>query len=377
MTRQLGTRRRAGVAPQQDDARGTIEATNGPARTMVMPTPRVTIAQVAAEAGVSSMTVSNVINSRPGASDSTRQRVLEVAERLGYTPPSVRNGKRGRTGLVGVLTLDLTGEYSLEVLRGIAEEVADDERELLLNASVDAIRERDRITFFAKGLVDGLLLVAPVLEPETAEEVQAGELPVVVIDPRRLDVDLPRVLVDNYDGMRVGTQHLLELGHRRIAYIRGEEDHESTERRYRGYADALLLAGIQPDPALVASSNFNHQGGVHAATQLLTMAPRPTAIVAGADPIAFGALDAARALGLSVPDDVSIAGFDDLPQAARCTPPLTTVRQPLREMGRAGARALLSLIAGQPLPTDGIRLPASLILRDTAAPPPGETGVHT
>ncbi|MCW6005767.1 LacI family transcriptional regulator [Micromonospora sp. CPCC 205371] len=339
-----------------------------------MPTPRVTIAQVAAEAGVSAMTVSNVINSRPGASDSTRQRVLEVAERLGYTPPSARNGKRGRTGLVGVLTLDLTGEYSLEVVRGIAEEIADDERELLLNASVDAIRERDRIAMFAKGLVDGLVLIAPVLEPETVEEIQAGELPVVVIDPRRLDLDLPRVMADNYDGVRAGTQHLLGLGHRRIAYIRGEEDHESTERRYRGYADAMLLAGIPPEPALVASSNFNHQGGVHAATQLLTTTPRPTAIVAGADPIAVGALDAARALGLSVPGDVSVVGFDDLPQAALCTPPLTTVRQPLREMGRAGARALLSLVGGQPLPTDGIRLPTKLILRDTTAAPPADGG---
>jgi LacI family transcriptional regulator len=339
---------------------------------MIMPTPRVTIAQVAAEAGVSSMTVSNVINSRPGASESTRQRVLEVAERLGYTPPSARNGKRGRTGLVGVLTLDLTGDYSLEIVRGIAEEIADDERELLLNASVDAIRERDRIAFLANSQVDGLLLIAPVLEPETVLEVQAGELPVVVIDPRRLDLDLPRVMVDNYEGVRAGTQHLLKLGHRRIAYIRGEEDHESTERRFRGYADAMLLAGIQPDPALVASSNFNHQGGAHAATQLLTT-QRPTAIVAGADPIAFGALDAARELGLSIPDDLSIVGFDDLPQAARSDPPLTTVRQPLRDMGRAGTRALLSLIGSQPLPTDDIRLPTKLILRDTTATPPRDT----
>ncbi|WP_433364521.1 LacI family DNA-binding transcriptional regulator [Actinoplanes sp. CA-142083] len=333
-----------------------------------MPTPRVTIAQVAAEAGVSAMTVSNVINARPGASESTRQRVLEVVERLGYTPPSARNGKRGATGLVGVLTLDLTGEYSLEIVRGIAEEIADDERELLLNASLDAIRERDRIAFFANGLVDGLLLIAPVLEPETVQAIQAGELPVVVIDPRRLQVDLPRVTVDNYDGIRAGTQHLLDAGHRRIAYIRGEDDHESTEERYRGYADALRLAGIEPDPALVASSNFNRQGGEHAATHLLTT-QRPTAIVAGADPIAAGTLEAARTLGLSVPGDVSIVGFDDLPQAAHTTPPLTTIRQPLYEMGRAGTRALLSLIARQPLATDNIRLSTELIVRATTAPP--------
>jgi len=334
-----------------------------------MPTPRVTIAQVAAEAGVSAMTVSNVINERPGASEATRRRVLEVAERLGYTPPpSSRNDKRGGTGLVGVLTLDLTGEYSFEIVRGIAEEIADDERELLLNASLDAIRERERIAFFANGLVDGLLLIAPVLEPATLLEIQSGEFPVVVIDPRRFDLDLPRVTVDNYDGTRAGTQHLLDAGHRRIAYIRGEDDHESTELRYRGYADALRLAGIPPDPALEASSNFNRQGGLHTATHLLTT-QRPTAIVAGADPIAFGALDAARKLGLSVPDDLSIVGFDDLPQAAHTVPPLTTVRQPLHDMGRAGTRALLSLIARQPLATDDIRLTPKLIVRATTAPP--------
>src|SRR4051794_2521818 len=153
-----------------DGADGKLGRTPRPTRTMVMPTPRVTIAQVAAEAGVSAMTVSNVINARPGASEPTRQRVLEVADRLGYTPPGARASKRGRTGMVGVLTLDLTSEYSLEIVRGIAEEIADDERELLLNACVDAIRERDRIAFFAKGLVDGLLLIAPVLEPETLQE---------------------------------------------------------------------------------------------------------------------------------------------------------------------------------------------------------------
>ncbi|MFF4835458.1 LacI family DNA-binding transcriptional regulator [Streptomyces sp. NPDC001315] len=338
-----------------------------------MPTPRVTIAQVAAEAGVSAMTVSNVVNARPGASEATRQRVLQVAKRLGYTPPSARNGKRGRTGLIGVLTLDLTAQYSLEIVRGIAQEVADDERELLLRACLDAIHERDRIAAFAGGLVDGLLLIAPVLDPDTAQEIQAGDLPVVVIDPRRLDLRLPRVTVDNYDGGRAGTHHLIEAGHRRIAYIRGEDDHESTELRYRGYADALRLAGIQPDPALVASSNFNHQGGVYAATKLLTAEQRPTAIVAGADLIALGALSAARTLGLSVPDDLSIVGFDDLPQAAHSAPPLTTVRQPLQEMGRAGTRALMSLIAHQPLATDDIRLATKLVLRGTTATPPSPT----
>jgi LacI family transcriptional regulator len=272
--------------------------------------------------------------------------------------------------MIGVLTLDHIAEYSHEIIGGIAEEIADDERELLINVAVDAIRERERIAFFAKGMVDGLLLIAPVLEPDTIDEIQAGDLPVVVIDPRRLGLPLPRVTVDNYDGVRAGTGHLLDLGHRRIAYIRGEEDHESTERRYRGYTDALLLAGIQPDPALVTAAGFNRHSGRHAAEHLLA-GQRPTAIVAGCDPIALGVIDAVEALGLSVPGDVSVVGFDDLPQGARHVPALTTVRQPLREMGAAATRALVTLISGQQLPTEDIRLPATLVPRgSTTAPPP-------
>jgi LacI family transcriptional regulator len=364
-----------------------------------MPAPRVTIAQVAAEASVSAMTVSNVLNAKPGASEATRRRVLDAAARLGYTAPANRGGRRGRTGMIGVLTLDLISEYSHEIIDGIAGEIAADERELLINAAVDAIRERDRIAFFAKGMVDGLLLIAPVLEPETVDEIRSSDLPVVVIDPRRFDLPLPRVSVDNYDGVRTGTQHLIDLGHRRIAYIRGEEDHESTERRYRGFADAMLLAGLTPDPSLITAAGFNRLSGRRATEQLLAGRPTateqllaggrptateqllagrrlaawPTAIVAGCDPIALGAVDAIRALGMSVPGDMSVLGFDDLPQAAHHTPALTTVRQPLHEMGAAATRALLTLISGQQLATDDIRLPATFIPRESTASPGGVT----
>jgi len=182
---------------------------------------RVTIAQVAEEAGVSAMTVSNVLNGKPGASDNTRRRVLEVADRLGYQPNfSARNLKSGRSGLIGVLTLDLTTQYGLEIGRGIADELAAAEREMLINATYqDAAREMDRIEFLSRGLVDGVLMIAPVLEPETVELLRRKNVPCVVIDPRRQDVALPRVIVDNYKGMRRGTEHLLALGHSRIGYI--------------------------------------------------------------------------------------------------------------------------------------------------------------
>ena len=331
---------------------------------------RVTIAQVAEEAGVSAMTVSNVLNGKPGASDETRRRVTEVAERLGYQANfSARSLKAGRSGLIGVLTLDLTTQYSLEIVRGIADELAAAERELLINATYqDGIREMERIDFLSRGLVDGVLMVAPVLDPETVELVRRKNFPCVVIDPRDQDVSLPRVIVDNYEGMRRGAEHLLALGHTRIGYIRGESDMDSSSIRFQGFQDALALAGVEMDPRLVADCDFTYTHGFQAASAMIAE-HRPTAIAAGADLIALGAVDAARALGLSVPDEFSVLGFDDLPQAAQSFPGLTTVRQPLHDMGQTAARALLSLLDGQRLLLDRMQLPTELIVRGTTAAP--------
>jgi len=344
---------------------------------------RVTVAQVAEEAGVSAMTVSNVLNGRAGASEETRRRVLGAAERLGYQPNlSARNLKGGRTGLVGVMTLDLTGQYGLEIVRGIADELACDEREMLISATYqDAVRERERVEFLARGLVDGVLMVAPVLEDDTMELLRRKNLPCVVIDPRRLDVPLPRVTVDNYGGMRQGTQHLLDLGHTRIAYLRGIADLESSAVRYQGFRDALRLAGADAGESMVAESDFSYTQSFRVASAMIA-GHRPTALVAGGDLIAFGAVDAARACGLRVPGEFSVVGFDDLPQAAQMFPALTTVRQPLHEMGKIAARMLLSLLDGRPLLLQNMQIPTELIVRGTTAPPPdaapapGEGGEH-
>ncbi|MEV6512363.1 LacI family DNA-binding transcriptional regulator [Streptomyces sp. NPDC051642] len=336
---------------------------------------RVTISQVAEEAGVSAMTVSNVLNGKPGASDETRRRVQETAERLGYRPNiAARNLKGGRSGLIGVMTLDLTNQYGLEIVRGIADELAAAERELLINATYqDAVRETERVEFLARGLVDGVLMVAPVLDQQTVDAVLHTKLPCVIVDPRRLATPLPRVTVDNYHGMRQGVQHLIDLGHRRIAYIRGEEDLESTNVRYQGYADALRLAGVDIDERLVVSCDFSYLCGFRTTARLIAE-HSPTALAAGADLMALGALDAARAHGLDVPGQFSVVGFDDLPQAAQTFPGLTTVRQPLHDMGQIAARALLSLIDGQPPLMEHMQLPTTLVVRESTAPPAESSG---
>lgn len=330
---------------------------------------RVTIARVAEEAGVSSMTVSNVVNGRPGASERTRERVLNVAERLGYhVNQSARALRSGRTGMVGIASLDIITDYSHEIVRGIAEALTDDEHEILFNVAGSGVGEADRIRFFARDLVDGLLLVAPILEPATLALVSSLQIPVVVIDPRQIDVPLPRVTVDNYEGVRAATEHVIGLGHTRIAYIRGGADLDSTEARRRGYLDAMRLAGLPGDDSMTFSSGFSYPEGFNAAVEALERV-HPSAIIAGADLIALGAIDAARSRGLDVPRDLSVVGFDDIPRAAQSYPPLTTVRQPLHDMGQAGARALLTLIEDHPLATEHIRLPTTFIHRASTAPP--------
>lgn len=331
---------------------------------------RVTIAQVAEEVGVSAMTVSNVFNGKPGASDETRRRVMEAADRLGYSPNvAARSLKGGRTGLVGVVTLDLTIQYGLEIVRGIADELASVELEALINASYhDSVRERDRIEFLSRNLVDGVLLIAPVLEEQTIALLRQRKTPVVIIDPRRLDTDLPRVTVDNYQGTRSAAEHLIGLGHRRIAYIGGDLDLESSTVRFNGFRDAMLLAGLPVEEQLTAFCDFSYASGFRTASRLIEE-QRPSAIMTGADLIAFGAVDAARKHGLDVPGQLSVVGFDDLPQAAQSFPGLTTVRQPLHDMGQAAVRALMSIIDGNPPPTQHMRLPTSLVVRGTSAAP--------
>ncbi|QFQ95516.1 substrate-binding domain-containing protein [Streptomyces phaeolivaceus] len=173
--------------------------------------------------------------------------------------------------------------------------------------------------------------------------------------------------------MRVGTRHLIDLGHTRIGHLRGEEDLKSTSVRFQGFEDAMRLAGIEVDPRLVASCDFSYACGFRTATRLITE-HAPTAIVAGADLTALGAIDAARALGLNVPTDFSVVGFDDLPQAARSFPGLTTVRQPLHDMGQKAARALLSLIEGQKLLMEHLEVATEPVPRDATAPPAPAAG---
>ena len=305
---------------------------------------RVTILDVAQAAGVSVATVSKVINGRYGVAGSTSARVLAVAQEMGYESSLVASSMRSRrTSVIGILVADFE-PFSAEILKGATAAVRSTRYELLAytgaHHSGNTGWERRNLSRLSGTLIDAAVLVTP-----RDVDLDAG-IPLVTIDPHTGPVQVPSVASDNAIGAAMATRHLLELGHRRIAFLSGRQDLRSSGQRYDGYVRALAQAGIDPDPDLVRPASYDRESVPTAALDLLSLPRRPTAVLAANDLSALVTVDLARALGLRVPDDLSVVGFDDVPEAAQARPPLTTVRQPLQQMGQAAVELLIQLLEG-------------------------------
>jgi LacI family transcriptional regulator len=217
---------------------------------------------------------------------------------------------------------------------------------------------------------DGVILVTSELTGSQLEQFREADIPLVVLDPGNPPPpDLPSVGATNWAGGLAATEHLLSLGHRRIGAIAGPGEYLCSRARTDGYRSALERAGIKFNPALVRNGDFQHEAGFVCGGKLLDLPEPPTAIFAGSDQQAFGLYEAARQRGLRVPQDLSVVGFDDLPISRWVPPPLTTVRQPLDEMGRAAAQMLGDLIEGRPLRSSRVELSTELIIRESTAAP--------
>jgi LacI family transcriptional regulator len=323
-----------------------------------------TIARVAALAGVGVGTVSRVLNDSGAVSASTRRRVEEAIDALGYEPSAAARAlSTGRTMSIGVVAPFLTQPSVVERLRGVARRVADAGYRLLLLDVERPDRVHDAVGSFAvNGRVDGLLVVSLALP----EGLRAGTVPLVLVD--RESDELPSVHIDDEAGGRLATEHLLELGHTRIAFVGDDEDNAygfvSSARRRRGYAAALHDAGVVADPALVRTAPHGRDAARGMASELLATAAPPTAIFAASDDQALGVLEAAEAASVSVPDHLSVVGFDDL-EVARYAH-LTTVAQPLEASGARGVDLLLDALAGGTPRSE--RLDCELVVRGTTAP---------
>lgn len=330
---------------------------------------RPTLATIATAAGVSTATVSKVLNGRTDVAPATRQRVERVLRTHNYRSPRHR---AQHSGLIDLLIGGLDSPWAVEILRGVEAECA----ARGIGAVVSLVRDAEErpagwAALPALHHSDGAILVTSRMTDRQLAELESAGIALVVIDPVNLpDADIASVGATNWAGGLAATEHLLDRGHRRIAAIGGPREMLCTQARIDGYRAALERAGIGIDHNLIRYGDFRHEGGFRQAQALLALNRLPTAIFAGSDQQAMGAYEAARQAGLRVPQDLSIIGFDDLPLCGWLSPPLTTVRQPLEEMGRAAARMLFQLLDGEPLVSPRIELTTELRIRESTAPPP-------
>jgi LacI family transcriptional regulator len=327
----------------------------------------VTIVDVAEAADVSYSTVSRVLNGYPFVKDSTRKRVLQAAEILGYVPnQQARSLAGGKTTVIGLLVPGLDNGYIGEIARGIDEELTKAHYDLMLYTTHrQSGKETAYVNTITSGLTAGLILVVPLVSTSYLDALHERKFPIVLID--QIDTTGKSSTVDatNWQGSYEATNYLIELGHRRIGIITGLMDIRSAVDRLDGYKAALQDNGLAIDDSLIVAGDFWQFRGYHAAKELLELSQRPTAILASNDLTAFGAMEAIRDYGLEIPNDISVIGFDDIPQARIVHPKLTTVRQPLDQMGRLAVKLLLERIKDPTLPPKHITLSTHLVVRES------------
>lgn len=331
---------------------------------------KVTILDVAAEAGVSSGTVSRVLNNDVHVRPETRQRVLEAMERLGFVANrQARSLAGGRSNTIGVLVPDLGTGYIGEIIRGIDAELSLHGLDLVLYTTHrTASKEANYVANLASGMVDGLLLVLPRNPADYVGNLTQQKFPFVLIDHQGTGRDCPAVGATNWQGAYEATEYLIKLGHTRIGFITGSMDLGCAVDRLAGYRAALRTYHIPEDPNLIYEGTFFQPDGYAGACAFLDLPDPPTAIFASNDVMAMGVMDAVRNRGLRIPDDISVIGFDDIPQASLVRPALTTVQQPLEKMGRVATQMLLDLLQHPDRAAERIELPTKLIVRESCQP---------
>jgi LacI family transcriptional regulator len=337
-----------------------------------------TILDVASAAGVSSMTVSRVVNGAPNVRESTRRLVLETIEKLNYSPnTAARSLAAGHATHIGLFYANPSDAYLTQFLVGALDGARRAGCHLVLEVcegeSADAQAEATRR--FASTDVAGVILPPPISEYAPVHtELAAAGIPVVSVARGRPPAGSLNVGIDDHEAARTITRHLIGLGHRHIGLIRGHPGHMASAERHRGFVDALIEAGISPADAPVEQGYFSYRSGLVAAERLIAHTPRPTAIFACNDDMAAAAVSVAHRSGLTVPGDMSIVGFDDTSLATTVWPELTTIRQPIAAMADAALTMLLGLLyrqtgANTKAGTDRT-LDFEFIIRDSAGPPP-------
>jgi LacI family transcriptional regulator len=325
-----------------------------------------TIRDVAQAAGVSISTVSRVLNNKDDVAPETYQKVQEVIDELGYTSSLAARGMRSRRmNVIGLVMPDVGDPFSIQVMKGVSRAIAELDHDLIVYTGGEfkkessADRERRFVSLLGGGITDGVIVVTPA----TARFPTAS--PVVVVDPNVESHDCPAVIATNRDGALAAMEYLIGLGHRRIGFISGRPELQSALRRLQGYKDGLARADIPLDPDLIQTGDYSSKTGFACAQRLLNLSDPPTAIFASNDQSATGAIEASHEAGLRVPDDISVVGFDNIPEVAYTHPGLTTVDQCIDRMGYIATEMLVSLIEGENLDSNVYKVPTRLIVRDS------------
>ncbi|MGW4807033.1 LacI family DNA-binding transcriptional regulator [Kitasatospora sp. NPDC004272] len=334
---------------------------------------RVTVREIAAAAGVSPATVSRVLTGQATVSERTEAAVRDAMERLGAPGPhpAAAAKRTARPGAVFVRCPYLLTDYFGTIVTAVAEALDRHGRELILSAGSSAQHNGALAGLPRRRDLAGALLVLPVEDGAELEQLRRQDFPFVVIDPRTpVPRDIAAVSASHFTGARNLTAHLVALGHRRIGFINGPEDWLASASRFAGHTAALAEAGVLIPPELVTSIEPTSDWGHTAAGRLLDLPDRPTALVAFNDKAAIGALRAAHVRGLRVPLDLSVVGFDDEYLSRTSVPALTTVRQPLEELGGLAVSLLLRLLEGTAVEALHVELATELIVRDSTGPAP-------
>jgi DNA-binding LacI/PurR family transcriptional regulator len=328
----------------------------------------VSIKDIALAANVSYSTVSRALNDSPRVKPETKEQIRRIATQMGYTPSAVaRSLVTRRTHAIGVVVTTITDLFFAEVIHAIEETALSHRYSVILTNSGGKLdREMAAIQAMHEQRVDGIILVSACCSQDLSVGPQF-DIPIVIINNAHKEHVGYSIETDNLTAGREAAQHLMDLGHRRIAHIAGPEREWDAVERQTGYEQALRACGLHFDPALIVRGDNRPQGGIRAMQQLLELSSRPTAVFCYNDATAIGAMWAARAAGLHIPQDLSVVGFDDIDLAPFFEPPLTTVAQPKRAMGEMAVEMVLDLLAGNPV--EDCVLPSQLIVRGSTAPP--------
>jgi LacI family transcriptional regulator len=333
------------------------------------------MAQIAKEAGVSITTVSKVLNQLPGVGAQTRARIQAMIEEHDYVQNhAARHLRKGQSGLIDLVIMRLEGGYDLGIMRGVQDALEESGHRLVVFAThEDEDVERRWLRRIQDQATDGVLLLLPYERIGIADKLMEQNIPVVAIgDRNEPTTNRPTIGSTIWLGGYTATEYLISLGHRRIGIIAGPLHLTTTRARLAGYREALERAGIPVDPALICEGNYFLGDGVQQTKALLDLPDPPTAIFAGNDAQAAGVYQALYERNIRIPEAMSVIGFDDVMYTAQMSPPLTTIHQPLAEMGKMAANMLLRLIAGQTLESNHVELSTSLVVRASCAPPRAE-----